>query len=140
MNCRAHNLYDESHWVSCLRENFTSSSNGEGLETGFTVPRQSFTRQTMFRACKSSGFNIEDTHLTDPDRLSKMLALLCVAFIWVYLVGIARNNAGPPIEIKKHGRKAFSLFKFGLIFLAHALLNPLSIKGLMSCIQILSCT
>jgi len=96
--------------------------------------------ETMFRACKSSGFNIEDTHLTDPDRLSKMLALLCVAFIWVYLVGIARNNAGPPIEIKKHGRKAFSFFKFGLIFLAYALLNPLSINDLMSCIQILSCT
>jgi hypothetical protein len=25
---------DETHWVSCLRENFTSSSYGEGLETG----------------------------------------------------------------------------------------------------------
>jgi hypothetical protein len=27
---------DEIHWVSCLRENFTSSSYGEGLETGRT--------------------------------------------------------------------------------------------------------
>lgn len=96
--------------------------------------------ETLFRSLKSSGFNFEDTHLTDPDRISKLLALVCVAFIWVYLVGIAKNNAGHPIEIKKHGRKAFSLFKFGLIFLAHALLNPLSIKDLMSCIQILSCT
>jgi hypothetical protein len=25
---------DETHWVSCLRENLTSSSYGEGLETG----------------------------------------------------------------------------------------------------------
>jgi len=96
--------------------------------------------ETMFRAFKSSGFNFEDTHLTDPERLSKMLALICVAFIWVYLVGIARNNNGNPIQIKKHGRKAVSLFKHGLIFLAYALLNPLSIKDLMSCIQILSCT
>ena len=57
-----------------------------------------------------------------------------------YLVGINKNNNGHPIEIKKHGRKAFSLFKFGLIFLAHTLLNPLSINDLENCIKILSCT
>ncbi len=28
------NPLDEIHWVNCLRENFTSSSYGEGLETG----------------------------------------------------------------------------------------------------------
>ena len=31
---RNHNPFDETYWVSCLRENFTSSSYGEGLETG----------------------------------------------------------------------------------------------------------
>jgi hypothetical protein len=96
--------------------------------------------ETMFRAFKSGGFNFEDTHLTDPDRISKLLSLVCIAFIWVYLVGIERNNNGNPIKIKKHGRKAYSLFKFGLIFLAHALLNPLSINDLVNCIKILSCT
>ena len=96
--------------------------------------------ETMFKAFKSGGFNFEDTHLTDPDRISKLLALVCVAFIWVYLVGIDKNNNGHPIEIKKHGRKAFSLFKFGLIFLAYSLLNPLSINDLANCIKILSCT
>ena len=46
-----HNPCHETHWVSCLRENLTSSSYGEGLETGRAttqVPRQSFTRQTAF--------------------------------------------------------------------------------------------
>jgi len=45
---------DESHWVSCLRENLTSSSYGEGLETDreSSVPRQSFTRQLFFKALK----------------------------------------------------------------------------------------
>jgi hypothetical protein len=38
---------DETYWVSCLRENLTSSSYGEGLETGrkSSIPRQSLTRQ-----------------------------------------------------------------------------------------------
>ena len=28
-----HNPLDETYWVSCLRENLTRSSYGEGLET-----------------------------------------------------------------------------------------------------------
>ncbi len=88
--------------------------------------------ETMFKAFKSGGFNFEDTHLTNPERIAKLIALVCVAFIWVYLVGISRNNNGHPIEIKKHGRRAYSLFKFSLMFIAHAFLNPLSIKDRMS--------
>jgi hypothetical protein len=47
---------DETHWVSCLRENLTSSSYGEGLETGreCPVPRPSFTRQLFFKAVKQN--------------------------------------------------------------------------------------
>ena len=45
---------DEACWVSCLRENFTSSSYGEGLETGeeTQAPRQSLTRQLFFKCIK----------------------------------------------------------------------------------------
>ena len=41
--------------MSCLRENLTSSSDGEGLETGCalsSVPRQSFTRQNWWKWVK----------------------------------------------------------------------------------------
>jgi hypothetical protein len=53
---RTHNPFDEDYWASCLRENLTSSSYGEGLETGREFaqePRQSFTRQQVFRDMKS---------------------------------------------------------------------------------------
>ena len=42
--------------MSCLRENLTSSSDGEGLETsrGDSEPRQSFTRQLFFKALKQN--------------------------------------------------------------------------------------
>ena len=42
-----HNPFDESYWASCLRENLTISSYGEGLETDRApakAPRQSLTR------------------------------------------------------------------------------------------------
>ena len=96
--------------------------------------------ETMFKAFKSGGFNFEDTHLTDEARIAKLIALVCVAFIWVYLVGIDRHTNGDAIKIKKHGRKAFSLFKYGLIFVAHALLNPMLNNDLKRCFKILSCT
>ncbi len=50
-----HNPFDESYWASCLRENFTSSSYGEGLETdraSAKAPRQSLTRQLFFKWIK----------------------------------------------------------------------------------------
>lgn len=78
--------------------------------------------ETMFRALKTSGFNIEDTHLNDLERISRLLSLLCIAFIWAYLTGIYKHENIKPITIKKHGRKAYSFFKYGLIFIAHALL------------------
>ena len=52
-----HNPSDETHWASGLRENLTSRSYGEGLETGRATPqapRQSLTRQLIFQSWKSS--------------------------------------------------------------------------------------
>ena len=54
---KTHNPFGEDYWASCLRENLTSSSYGEGLETGreYTQePRQSFTRQLFFKALKQN--------------------------------------------------------------------------------------
>jgi len=69
---------DEIHWVSCLRENFTSSSYGEGLETGRRAPRQSLTRQETFRFIKQS-YNLEDIRVTKYQRLKNLVVLVTAA-------------------------------------------------------------
>ncbi|HEX2714041.1 MAG TPA: hypothetical protein VHM88_17745, partial [Candidatus Acidoferrales bacterium] len=54
-----HNPSDETHWASGLRENLTSRSYGEGLETGRATtqaPRQSLTRQEFFNANQALGW------------------------------------------------------------------------------------
>jgi hypothetical protein len=96
--------------------------------------------ETMFRAMKSSGFNLEDTHLTDLERISKLLAVLAIAFVWAYLAGIDKHENIKPIKTKKHGRKAYSFFKYGLIRIACALNNPINNSDLDKCIKLLSCT
>ena len=94
--------------------------------------------ETAFRALKSSGFNIEDTHLTDMDRISKLFALVLVAFVWAYKAGIFQD-AIYPIKVKNHGRKAHSLFKYGLTFLANVLFNN-DLDKFKECCKFLSCT
>lgn len=56
--------------------------------------------ETLFGGLKSRGFRFEDTHLTHPDRISKLIALLALAFVWAYRVGEIHSRR-QPIPIKK---------------------------------------
>ena len=56
----------------------------------------------------------EDTHLTDLNRIEKLLLLVMVAFVWCYNVGELVRLKYKPIRILKHGRKAKSIFRYGL--------------------------
>ena len=94
--------------------------------------------ETAFRALKSSGYNIERTHLTEMDRVEKMLALVLIAFVWAYKIGIFLNTL-KPITIKKHGRRAYSLFKYGLNALAKVL-NSNDLIKFREFSEFLSCT
>jgi len=67
----------------------------------------------MFGNLKSKGFALEATHLTDPDKLATLLALLAFAVALSVKTGVATAHRHP-IPIKKHGRRAWSLFALGL--------------------------
>ena len=103
-----------------------------------SVYKERWQIETAFKALKSSGFNIEDTHLTDIDRINKLFALLLVAFVWAYKAGIFLNTICP-IKVKNHGRKAQSLFKYGLTFLSNVLFNN-DLDKFRVCCKFLSCT
>ena len=95
--------------------------------------------ETAFRALKSSGFNIEDTHLTDLERIEKLFSIVMLAFAWAYVVGVFANQNIKPIRILKNGKRAKSLFKYGLEIITAILLNPFAITKL-DVFKILSCT
>jgi len=75
--------------------------------------RQRWTIETMFGNLKTKGFALEATHLTDPDKLCTLLALLAFAVALTVKTGVAMARLHP-IPIKKHGRRAWSLFALGL--------------------------
>jgi hypothetical protein len=71
------------------------------------------TIETMFINLKTKGFALEATHLIDPDKLGTLLALLAFAVALTVKTGVARTRLHD-IPIKKHGRRAWSLFALGL--------------------------
>lgn len=79
--------------------------------------------ETMFKGFKTKGFHLEDTHLRAIDRIDKLVGVVSIAFSWAYKVGIYVHEHLKPIAIKKHQRKAYSFFKYGLHFIAHVLFN-----------------
>jgi hypothetical protein len=95
--------------------------------------------ETLFRALKSSGFNIEDTHVTDLERLEKLFLLTMIAFVWCYKIGDYIDEHIQQINIKKHGRRSVSVFKYGLDYLSKFLMNGINLLEI-SILQFLSCT
>jgi transposase len=79
--------------------------------------------ETLFACLKTRGFNFENTHMVHLDRISKLLGLLSIAFTFAYIVGQWQHEEIKPIKLKRHGRKAISLFRYGLDYLRRIFLN-----------------
>ncbi len=83
--------------------------------------RQRWQIDTMFKAMKSAGFNIETTHLSDIERIEKLLLIVTMAFVWCYSIGEFVHRNLKPIRVLRHGRKAKSIFRYGLDILTEFL-------------------
>lgn len=96
--------------------------------------------ETLFGIFKSRGFNLEDTHLTDSERLSRLFALLTIALCWAYRTGQWLSEQ-KPIKIKKHGRKQTSVFRYGFDYLRRIFFNLEQYESdFAQTLQFLSCT
>lgn len=70
--------------------------------------------EVSFKALKTSGFNIEDSHLPLNGHFQNMLKLIFIAFACAFYDGLIRSSVkGIPV-MKSNGRRWFSIFSFGL--------------------------
>ena len=98
--------------------------------------------ETLFGCLKSRGFDLEATHLKQSERLEKLLGLLTLALCWSWLVG-EKLCQSKSIVVKKHGRRAKSVFRAGLDYLEQIFRNALRFakdEEKREFILILSCT
>ena len=61
--------------------------------------------ETCFRAMKSSGFNIENTHLQQIDRIETFVLTIMTAMVWSYKVGINIHTHIKSIKVKSTEEK-----------------------------------
>jgi hypothetical protein len=78
--------------------------------------RKRRTIETLFGNLKTRGFDMEATHMTKPEKLSTLIAMMALATALSVKTGVAAD-AVKPIPVKKHGRRAVSLFALGLAIL-----------------------
>ena len=98
--------------------------------------------ETLFGCLKSRGFRFEDTHLTEPERISKLLSLLAITFVWAYLTGewLSKNQKAIPFK-KTINRPLKSVFTHGLEHLRNIILNLYeNFQSFIRVVKLLSCT
>lgn len=73
--------------------------------------------ENLFQNLKGRGFNFEETHLREYEKISKLMALLAIGFSWAHKVGEWRALK-KPIYFKKFKnglrRPQYSYFRYGL--------------------------
>jgi len=79
--------------------------------------------ETLFECLKSRGFRVEDTHMIQPKKIEKLLFVLAIAVCWAYKTGELQARKAA-IVIKKHGRKAKSVFRVGLDLIRRLIFKP----------------
>lgn len=78
--------------------------------------RGRWTIEVSFQCMKGRGFNVENSHMSKPERIEKLIAIIAVAMTWACLSGKWYNDNIRTIPIRNHGYKAKSFFRAGLDF------------------------
>lgn len=84
--------------------------------------------ETLFQSLKGRGFHFEDTHITQLQRLSSLIAVLTIAFCWAHKVG-EWKALKKPIRFKQFRRQKrpqYTFFRYGLDLIRDILLNVTS--------------
>lgn len=102
-------------------------SNLSLAEEAIKYYKKRFRIETFFSDQKSRGFNIQKSHIEDPQRLSRLLIASCLAYIWIVYLGSLCKSEGWQGIIHRKNRCDLSLFQLGLRLLEHFLNEGLAI-------------
>ena len=108
----------------------------------FVAYKRRWDIEMLFSALKTSGFDIEATHLTCLSKLDTLFSVLAIAFAWAHHVGEwLHDSKTKALKLKAHLRREKSFFRHGLDHLRHLLKNIcFKSDDLLFCIHLLSRT
>jgi Transposase DDE domain len=114
-------------WAQGHAEPLYVVSNMSSAEEAMDYYAKRFRIEAFFSDQKSRGFNIQKSHLPDPQRLSRLLIASCLAYIWIVYLGALCQKDGWQSIIHRRKRCDLSLFQLGLRLLEHFLNERLPI-------------
>ena len=123
-------MYGQQHYLEATRLSdgqllvVCSDKAGKGIE----AYGERWQIETLFGCLKSKGFNLEDTHMTAPAKIGRLMSV--IGFVLSCRAGEAEDKRRP-IKVKTHGRPAQSLFRAGLGWLVSVLFRGIRLLDLL---------
>ena len=101
-------------WAKGCKAPLYLVSNMAAAEEACRWYSKRFRIETFFSDQKSRGFHLHKSHLSDPQRLSRLLMAACLAYIWIVYLGSICVKEGWASIIHRRHRCDLSLFQLGL--------------------------
>jgi len=108
-------------WKVRYKEPIYLVTNMELMEEACHWYSKRFRIETFFSDQKSRGFHLHKSHLSDPERLARLLIAACLAYIWMIYLGVTAQHDDWVKIIHRSDRCDLSLFQLGLELLEHFL-------------------
>lgn len=96
------------------------ATNGEP-KAALSIYRKRWQIECLFGDTKTRGFNMEDTRLTQPEKLHLLVAMVTLALAWAHACA-SRTKGRTNIKKASHGYRRKSWFRTGLDVLRHWIL------------------
>jgi len=109
------------YWAKGYQVPLYLVSNLATAEEACRLYHKRFRIETFFADQKSRGFHLQKSHISDPQRLSRLLIAACLAYIWIVYLGTLCEKEGWRELIHRRKRCDLGLFQLGLRVLEHFL-------------------
>ena len=114
-------------WAKGCKEPLYVVTNMDAAEEACRLYSKRFRIETFFSDQKSRGFPLHQSHLANPQRLSRLLIAACLASLWIVYLGAVCMKEGLVRIIHRSHRCDLSLFQLGMRLLEHFLNEDLPI-------------
>jgi hypothetical protein len=114
-------------WATGYKEPISLVSNLKSGHQACRYDAKRFRIETFCSDQKSRGCHLHTSHLSKPERVSRLLIACCLAYLWIVYLGTLGEQESWAKVIHRTKRCDLSLFPLGLRLLAHFLNEDLPI-------------
>ena len=108
-------------WGARYKEPIYLVSNMTSVQRACDWYRKRMHIETFFSDQKSRGFQLDRSHLSDPQRVERMMVAACLAYLWVIYLGTVARQDDWVLVMHRRSRCDLSLFQLGLRLLDYLL-------------------